>query len=298
MTTTIDMATANHERVSKALELLKRGLGPFVQQEFTNTYKDGAMTEASKIITFDSLNTKKPIMEWDVSVLLKLMWDSWHNVFRNILGQPVRNLVSELRDHRNRWAHQEYFSTDDTYRVLDSTGRLLTAISASQVNEIEKMKTELRRLLVDEQALMEKRKSADSAIESSADGLDIVGQRLSEPLPDAVQLKECDVAVINDQESQRRYIPVQRKQSRSETSKSHSQGQTWDHNKPENQDGFINGLIKNNMSVKEIEIAFAKRFPEHTNPASRVRRHINHLKKDHKDFPFEETNDGKFVPKK
>lgn len=296
--TTIDMATANHERVSKALELLKRGLGPFVQQEFTNTYKDGAMTEASKIITFDSLNAKKPIMEWDVSVLLKLMWESWYNVFRNILGQPVRNLVSELRDHRNRWAHQEYFSTDDTYRVLDSTGRLLTAISASQVNEIEKMKTELRRLLVDEQALMEKRKSTDSAIESSADGLGIVKQRLSEPLPDAVQFKECDVAVINDQESQLSYIPVQRKQSRSETSKSHSQGQTWDHNKPENQDGFINGCIKNSMSIKEIGIAFAKMFPEHTNPVSRVRRHINHLKKDHKDFPFEETSDGKFVPTK
>jgi len=31
MTSTIDMAIANHERVSKALELLSRGLGPFVQ---------------------------------------------------------------------------------------------------------------------------------------------------------------------------------------------------------------------------------------------------------------------------
>ena len=36
------MAITNHERVGKALELLKSGLGPFVQREITNIYKDRA----------------------------------------------------------------------------------------------------------------------------------------------------------------------------------------------------------------------------------------------------------------
>lgn len=36
------MATTNHERVGKALELLKRGLGPFVAREFTSVYGDRA----------------------------------------------------------------------------------------------------------------------------------------------------------------------------------------------------------------------------------------------------------------
>ncbi len=75
-----------------------------------------------------------------------------------------------MREHRNKWAHQAFFSSDDTYRALDSVGRLLTAISASQAEEAEKMKTELLRLRFDEQVRSEKRKSASTAIESAAAG--------------------------------------------------------------------------------------------------------------------------------
>ena len=105
-----------------------------------------------------------------MAALLKIMWDSWNDVFRLTLGPAERSLVSELRDHRNKWAHQEAFSSDDTYRALDSSGRLLTAVSAPQADEIEKMKTELLRLRFDEQARSEKRKSAGTAIEGAAVG--------------------------------------------------------------------------------------------------------------------------------
>lgn len=57
------MAMTNHERVGKALELLKVGLGPFVQREITSTYKDRAATEVSRFIGEDRLNAKKPITE-------------------------------------------------------------------------------------------------------------------------------------------------------------------------------------------------------------------------------------------
>ena len=162
------MAITNHERVGKALELLKSGLGPFVQREITSTYKDRAATETGRFMGEDRLNAKKPIAEWDAGVLLKLMWESWNDVFRLILGHTERSLVSELRDHRNKWAHQGSFSSDDTYRALDSAGRLLTAVSAPQADEIEKMKTELLRLRFDEQVRSEKRKSAGTAIETAA----------------------------------------------------------------------------------------------------------------------------------
>ena len=160
----------NHERVGKALELLKAGLGPFIQREITNIYGDRAATEVLRFIGEDRLNARKPITEWDVGVLLRLMWESWNEVFRLTLGHPERSLVSELREHRNRWAHQEAFSSDDAYRALDSAGRLLTAVSAPQADEIEKMKMELLRLRFDEQVRGEKRKSAGSAIDSAAAG--------------------------------------------------------------------------------------------------------------------------------
>jgi hypothetical protein len=124
------MAVTNHERVGKAMELLKSGLGAFVEREFKNVYKDRASGEASRFMGEDRLNAKRQIADLDVAALLKLMWESWNDVFRKTLGPAERSLVSELRDHRNKWAHQQTFSGDDTYRTFDSAGRLLAAISA------------------------------------------------------------------------------------------------------------------------------------------------------------------------
>jgi len=164
------MAITKHERVGKALELLKSGLGLFIEREFASTYKDRAATEMSRFLGEDRLNAKKPMSEWDVVVLLRFMWEAWNDVFRRILGQAERSLVSELREYRNKWAHQEAFSGDDAHRALDSAGRLLTAVSAPQADEIEKMKMELLRLRFEEQVRGEKRKSAGTAIESTAAG--------------------------------------------------------------------------------------------------------------------------------
>jgi hypothetical protein len=73
------MAITNHERVGKALEFLRTGLGPFVEREITNVYQDRAATEASRLLAADRLNEKKPIAEWDAAALLKLMWESWND---------------------------------------------------------------------------------------------------------------------------------------------------------------------------------------------------------------------------
>jgi predicted AAA+ superfamily ATPase len=164
------MAITNHERVGKALELLKAGLGPFAEREFASTYQAKAQSQAALFLGDDRLLANKPVTQWDAAALLKLMWDAWNDVFRKTLGHSERTLVSELRDQRNKWAHQQTFSSDDAYRVLDSAARLLTAVSAPQANEIETMKMELLRLRFDEQVRNEKRKSAGTAIESAAAG--------------------------------------------------------------------------------------------------------------------------------
>jgi predicted AAA+ superfamily ATPase len=164
------MAISNHERVGRALELLKVGLGPFVEREFTGTFGAHAKAEMARLLGEDRINAKKAVADWDAAALFKVIWDGWNEVFRKTLGPAERSLVSELRDHRNRWAHQEAFSSDDAYRALDSAGRLLTSISAQQADEIEKMKMELLRLRFDEQVRGEKRKTASVAIESQVTG--------------------------------------------------------------------------------------------------------------------------------
>lgn len=145
------MAVTNHERVGKALELLKNGLGPFVEREIKTLPDETARTLMDQFAGDDRLFIDKPLPQWDVAALLKLMWDAWQLVFKRTLGHAERSLVSELRQYRNQWAHQQSFSGDDAYRVFDSACRLLTAISAPQSDEIERMKAELLRLRYDEQ---------------------------------------------------------------------------------------------------------------------------------------------------
>src|SRR5712691_7739744 len=162
------MAITNHERVGKAMDLLKAGLAPFVEREFKNLYKGQALVEAQRFIASERLDANRPFAAWDVAVLLRLMWEAWNDVFRKTLGQAERSLVSELREVRNRWAHQEPFSGDDADRALDSAERLLTAVSASQADDVRKVKMELRRTIFDEQARSDRRRSAGTAIESAA----------------------------------------------------------------------------------------------------------------------------------
>jgi len=164
------MAMSNQERVGKALEQIKAGLAPFIDREFTNLYKAKALEEANQYVRDERQKTDRPFAEWDAAALLKLMWDAWNSVFRQVLGQAERTLVSELRDVRNRWAHQKAFSSDDTYRALDSATRLLTAVSAPEASDVEKMRMELLRVRFDREVRNEKRKSAGTAIESAATG--------------------------------------------------------------------------------------------------------------------------------
>src|SRR5438093_13522644 len=146
------MAVTNHERVGKAMEYLKQGLQPFVEREMKAQHAQRWFEEARDSVSDSQANLFGTEREprWDVASILSVMWNQWNLVFKKTLGQAERTLVSELRDVRNRWAHQNPFSTDDTYRALDSAERLLTAVSASQADEIKKNQTELRRLRVDE----------------------------------------------------------------------------------------------------------------------------------------------------
>lgn len=149
------MAITNHERVGKAMDLLREGLAPFVTRELKG-----------KDLTDGVSTSNKPVSEQDAAGLLKLIWDNWQLVFRNILGNAERSLVSELRGWRNKWAHQESISGDDVYRALDSASRLLTAVSAPQSEELEKLKMELLRVRFDEQTRGERRRQVGAAIES------------------------------------------------------------------------------------------------------------------------------------
>lgn len=160
------MAITNHQRVTRAMEWLRTGLAPFVERELRAATDDGAQLHALAQLAQDPSLKDKDIAGWDVAALLRAMAENWNEVFGATLSRADRNVVFELRDHRNRWAHQEQLSSDDVYRVLDSTERLLKAVSAPEGTEVERAKLELLRLRFDEQARSERRRSAGTTIDS------------------------------------------------------------------------------------------------------------------------------------
>src|ERR1700694_4490898 len=155
------MAISNHERVGKGLDLLKDGLVPFVERELKAQHAQQWLDQVRAAVgpTQERLFRSEAEAPWDAASLLAVMWNQWNLVFRKTLGQAERTLVSELRDVRNKWAHQNPFSSDDSYRALDSSHRLLLAVSAPQADELDKMKMELLRVRFDEQVRTEKRRT-------------------------------------------------------------------------------------------------------------------------------------------
>jgi hypothetical protein len=147
------MAETNLERVSRALALLKQGLRPFVEREMRAVLGEQWRETARRSFgPGRAPAVRSSDLNWDTQALLTVMWDNWHGVFSRSLGRSERTLISELREVRNHWAHQEPFSTDDAYRAIDSVVRLLTAVSAPEAEEVEKQKEQVLRVRFEEQA--------------------------------------------------------------------------------------------------------------------------------------------------
>ena len=164
------MAVTNQERVGKAMDLLRDGLWPFAERELKAKHGERWPVEVKAALAGRQVGQGKGDPLQDVAALLVVIDKLWGAVFCNTLGRSDRNLVLELIDVRNRWAHQEPFSGDDADRALDSMTRLLTAVSASQADDVGKMKQELRRLIYDEQVRGEKRKVGAALVEGAITG--------------------------------------------------------------------------------------------------------------------------------
>ncbi len=136
---------SQHEQVTVALNLLADGLRPYLEQTLQRTFGDNWVQVARSSFR-DHRNlgsTESGELTWDAHSLLTVMWDQWNAAFRQGLGHQERSLVSELREVRNRWAHQHPFDFDDAYRTYDSVLRLLSAVEAPNVEQVRRRKIEL-----------------------------------------------------------------------------------------------------------------------------------------------------------
>lgn len=145
------MSLTNRERIRRGLDELKAGLVPFVERECKARL--GAYWKEELVTRQRFLKMVDQDIQWDTHAVLKSMVDNWQGVYRYVLGPVERSYVSELLDTRNKWAHEQPFTSDDVYRALDTVQRLLLAISEGErAEQVGAMRSELQRAVFAEQA--------------------------------------------------------------------------------------------------------------------------------------------------
>jgi predicted AAA+ superfamily ATPase len=136
------MAKKNNERIGNGLELLRKALTPYIKRQLKAVYKEkwwsvgadphvGRMGDLkTKLARAKDDDTRLEAL--DIAALLTILNNVWSEAFQADLGQAGRSYVNELRDVRNKWAHQDSFSLQDTHRAFDTMTRLLEMVAAPE----------------------------------------------------------------------------------------------------------------------------------------------------------------------
>lgn len=175
------MAKSNRDRIGDVMDALRVGLAPFVLREYKQYHKGKQYLQEVEL-TLTSTAYSSPYLPDEATAIEKVDIQGWLNlmvrqwdVFRNRLGKAERSYAEELREARNKWAHQEAFTNDEAYRVVDTATRLLEAIGATnQANQAREIASELLRLRYDAEQKQSQKKpiaSNEQIITTTTQGL-------------------------------------------------------------------------------------------------------------------------------
>ena len=147
------MALSNRDRIHRALDALRDALTPFVERALARSLGKEWPKSLERSSQFPVPYRPDGTVNWDTQRLLRVMLDNWQNGFKQDLSTADRGFVNELIEVRNRFAHEQAFSADDTSRALDTMQRLLTSIAAKKaVETVFALREELKRTELSEQA--------------------------------------------------------------------------------------------------------------------------------------------------
>lgn len=148
------MKTSNLDRIGKGLRILLAGLSPYVKRQLkavygNNWWSQGVDPHVGRMLELKSRLAKAKDDDarfelLDIATLLTIVNNVWGDAFQADLGHAGRSYVNELRDVRNKWAHQDAITLDDTHRAFDTMTRLLEMVAAPQRTETLEMARKLR----------------------------------------------------------------------------------------------------------------------------------------------------------
>jgi hypothetical protein len=155
------MSVSYRDRVGKGFELLAEGLQDFV---------DDVMSESLGPDWPKQLNRDQvPGMVFeknDPQVQLRAITE-YGVRFKNVLSRAQQGFASELREDRNKWAHNQAVSGENAMRTLDTIERLLMAADATDsAEDVRKIRLDLARVVFEEQTRHKSKKIQSTDLSS------------------------------------------------------------------------------------------------------------------------------------
>jgi hypothetical protein len=148
------MTTKNNDQIGKGLNILRSGLSPYIKRQLKAVYKSewykaGVDPHLRGTVGLEAkgrkpTNDDERFTALDTQALLTILNNVWGEVFQADLGPAGRSYVNELKDARNKWAHQTPFTLDDTYRAFDTMTRLLEMVAAPERTETGELARQIR----------------------------------------------------------------------------------------------------------------------------------------------------------
>lgn len=180
------MGLSNREYVGRALDTLAASLGSHVASVL-----DGVAPGISwpKLLEHKDASAGRTPMVYsstDLSVQLRVMTESLGSLgYPFNLTHDARSHTSELRRNRNLWAHNETFNDADTFRALDTAGRLAKHLGLDGA-------AQGLSALLDEYKL---RETSERASETSETGVVSSAEEKPDPQPIEHPIKQHSVSV-------------------------------------------------------------------------------------------------------
>ncbi len=135
----------NRQLVRESLDALKSPLRKYAEEKLQKTY---GPTWQDRVTEWRDARRRpsrdEPDVGPDTAALLSVVINHW-GAFRGSLDQLAFGRIRELKDVRNRWAHEEPFGVDETFRAIDTTQLVLWAIGEKTLSrDLNRLKAELK----------------------------------------------------------------------------------------------------------------------------------------------------------
>lgn len=158
------MAISNIDRVGRALDVLGSALEPFVAGVLAPHIPDHV--DWTAVLAAKDGRDGHDYDRNDPQMQLRAVTEKMGTLgfpFSELLSRGEQNLAGEMREVRNGWAHRRPFTSDDTYRALDTCERLLRAIGApAEADTVRKLKADAQRAAYAEETRRDVRAASSS----------------------------------------------------------------------------------------------------------------------------------------